>query len=439
MGRRARGQLPQMRHHKRSGTARVRVDGREIQLGRWGSPQAQQRYFKIIADLIRRQDLGVDVAPPPVDLDPSEPSGHPVGLEPATFTPADGDGHHQSPAQGITIAQMCAAYLADVDKKYVQPDGRPTSTVGNVKMALRALGPYGNFPAAGFGPRLLRKVQEDLVQQEGRRKGPDGRRLPKFRKTINRTISGICRVFKWAVSMELVAAPVYQALVTVEPLRKQRTTAPELPEVEAVPDADIEKTLPHLPEIVADMVRVHRLLGCRPSEICALRPSDVDRSRDIWAYRPQKHKNEWREQKRRISIGPKAQAILARYLDRPPTRPCFVPAESEAKRNAMRRKGRQSPMTPSHRERRRNRRRKFDPDKPYTDDTYRRAIHRACKKAGVQVWSPNQLRHAAAEEAREKLSLDAAQARLGHKHAKVTEVYAKRQEDRADDVARMLG
>jgi integrase len=206
-----------------------------------------------------------------------------------------------------------------------------------------------------------------------------------------------------------------------------------------VPDAIVQQTVASLPEIVADMVRVQRLTGCRPSELCAMRPSDIDRSGEVWNYCPEKHKNEWRGQQRYVAIGPKAQAILMKYLDRPALRPCFVPAESEASRNANRRQQRKSPMTPSHRARRQFIRRKLDPNKPYTDDTYRRAVHRACRKAGVSVWSPNQLRHAAAEEARTHFGLDGAQARLGHKHAKVTEVYANRQQGRADEVAKVLG
>jgi integrase len=334
---------------------------------------------------------------------------------------------------------MCAAHLHWAETNYVRPDGKPSSTLGNCKMGIRALQQYMDLPAASFGPRLLRKLRDDLVGKSSRRHGPNGKRLPKPRKTINRTVGHVCRIFKWAVSMELIPPEVYQALVTVEPLRKGRTPAPDLPKVKAVPDAIIEQTLAHLPPVVADMVRVQRLLGCRPGEVCNLRPVDIDQTRDVWAYEPERHKNAWRDDKRRISVGPKAQAILQKYMQRPSGRPLFVPAESESKRNASRRRSRASPMTPSHRARRRNPKRKLDPNKPYSDDTYRRAIERACEKAGVPKWNPNQLRHSAGEEARERYGLDGAQARLGHKHAKVTEVYANQLHERADEIARVLG
>jgi hypothetical protein len=46
--------------------------------------------------------------------------------------------------------------------------------------------------------------------------------------------------------------------------------APELPPVRPVDDEVVEATLPYLPEIVADMVRLQRLTGARPGEVCGL-------------------------------------------------------------------------------------------------------------------------------------------------------------------------
>ncbi len=44
-----------------------------------------------------------------------------------------------------------------------------------------------------------------------------------------------------------------------------------------VDDSIIEATLPHLQPVVADMVRLQRLTGARPGEICSIRPADVNR------------------------------------------------------------------------------------------------------------------------------------------------------------------
>lgn len=77
----------------------------------------------------------------------------------------------------------------------------------------------------------------------------------------------------------------YNSLNTVEPLRVGRTKAPELPEVKPVENAVVEATLPHLPEIVADMVRFQRLTGTRPGEVCGLRPADIDRTEEVWKWK----------------------------------------------------------------------------------------------------------------------------------------------------------
>lgn len=53
----------------------------------------------------------------------------------------------------------------------------------------------------------------------------------------------------------------YQALATVVGLRKGRTEAIERPPVPPVADSIIEQTLPHLPPVISDMVRLQRLCG----------------------------------------------------------------------------------------------------------------------------------------------------------------------------------
>ena len=95
------------------------------------------------------------------------------------------------------------------------------------------------------------------------------------------------------------------------------------------------------------MVRLQRLTGCRPEEICILRPCDVDRSSEVWAYRPTSHKMSHCGRDRVIFIGPRTWEILMSYLDRPEKDYCFCPEESERSHRVERREQRQSPMTPS--------------------------------------------------------------------------------------------
>ncbi len=67
-------------------------------------------------------------------------------------------------------------------------------------------------------------------------------------------------------------------------LKRGRCHAPEAPKIVPVSDAVVEATLPHLTAVVADMVRLQRLLGCRPGEICDLTPRIIDRSKAVWGY-----------------------------------------------------------------------------------------------------------------------------------------------------------
>jgi integrase len=82
------------------------------------------------------------------------------------------------------------------------------------------------------------------------------------------------------------------ALKALAGLKKGRTQARETRPVECVEDSVVEATLPHLPTIVADMVRLQRLTGMRPGEVCSLRPCDVNKTDDVWLYIPDEHKTE---------------------------------------------------------------------------------------------------------------------------------------------------
>jgi integrase len=70
---------------------------------------------------------------------------------------------------------------------------------------------------------------------------------------------------------------------------------------------------------------------------------------------------------------------------------------------------------------------------------YRDAIRTACKKAGVEYWTPHQLRHAGGTEVRDKYGLDYAQAVLVHARARTTEIYAKPSVEKAMKVAKEIG
>ena len=109
--------------------------------------------------------------------------------------------------------------------------------------ALREL--YADKPATEFGPLYLKAARQRWVN--------DGR----SRTECNRRVGIVKRLFKWAVSEELVPAATYQALATVTALQKGRTAAPEKPPIGPVDDAVVDVTLPFLNRHVRGLVLCH--------------------------------------------------------------------------------------------------------------------------------------------------------------------------------------
>ena len=71
---------------------------------------------------------------------------------------------------------------------------------------------------------------------------------------------------------------------------------------------------------------------------------------------------------------------------------------------------------------------------------YRRAIERACIKADVPTWTPNQLRHNAARTVHHKYGVDVAGAVLGHAlGSTITSVYSEKHMAAARQAAREIG
>jgi integrase len=172
-----------------------------------------------------------------------------------------------------------------------------------------------------------------------------------------------------------------------------------------VEDDLVDATLTYLGPKVAAMVRFQRLTGCRPGEVIRIRPRDVDRSGDVWVIRLGEHKTAHHGKDRTIYVGPKAQAVLAKYLLKPEDRYCF---ESVGHRC-------------------------------YSVDSYRRAIQRVCERHDLPKWAPNQLRHTAGTAVREQCGLETAQAVLGHANMQTTQIYAERLDAAAREAARRLG
>lgn len=99
------------------------------------------------------------------------------------------------------------------------------------------------------------------------------------------------RLFKWGVAEGLLAPSIHAALDVVDGLRRGELGARETNKIRGVENSVIEATLLHLSPIVAAMIKLQRLAGARPAEICVLRPIDVDRAGQVWEYKPSEHKS----------------------------------------------------------------------------------------------------------------------------------------------------
>lgn len=386
--------VPKYSKHKASGQAVVTLAGRDHYLGRYGTKASRAEYDRLIAEWLAA-------------------------------------GRPQQPAKetDLTVAELALAYQRHAQTYYRKASGRPTKTVNVVKAAMLKLTDiYSDLLALEFGPRHLKTVQQAMI------------RAGAARSYINDVSAVIKRMFKWAVAEEFLPITVYQTLAVVPGLRQGRTEARETEPRRPVDDAVVDATLAKLPGVVADMVRVQRLTGMRPGEVCLLRPCDVDRTADVWLFTPSEHKTEHHGQRRIVAIGPQAQTVLRPYLLRPADAYCFSPADSERKRREARHAERKTPLAYGNRpgSNRKAKPRRTPRDR-YDKDSYARAIARACRLADVPPWSPNQLRHAFATAVRRQCGLEASQVALGHRRADVTQIYAERDVRAAADVARQLG
>jgi integrase len=431
-----RQRIPTYRLHKQSGQAVVTLtDGlgnrRDVLLGKHGTDESEAEYLRVIAEW--------------------KAAGH--RLPPKNTQTPD-----------LTVNELVLAYWRHAEGYYVK-NGEPTKQLGRIKSALRPLKElYGHTPARDFGPLALKAVRERMLDMPcghcrgaGQRKKP--RRLNRrnghtgtvckrcggsgrvswTRKLINAAVGCLKRMFKWAVAEELIPAIVFHGLQAVEGLKKGRSAAKETKPIRPVTLEHVEAVLPLLMSPVRAMVQLEMLTGMRPGEVIIMRPCDIDRTTGkTWSYRPDSHKTEHHDIARVVFLGPKAQTVLAPFLNRDPGAYCFSPREAMEEFRQLQRQNRKSKVQPSQQDRRKRKPRK-QPGERYSVDTYGNAIERACLRANILAWHPNQLRHSKATEIRREAGLDAARAVLGHRSPTVTEVYAEVDAAKAAAVMEKLG
>ncbi|MGA2255195.1 MAG: tyrosine-type recombinase/integrase [Thermoguttaceae bacterium] len=404
--------VPAYRLHKPSGQARVIINGEHLYLGIYGSPESQEKYARLLAELAVSRQNG--------KTSHKKANG-------STRLAADPD---------LLICQLVRQYH-EFAKGYFVRDSEPGKECVEIKMSLRPLLTlYGTEKARSFGPLALKAVRQLMVDSD------------LSRGVVNHRVNRVKRLFKWAVSEELVPSSVYEGLRTVTGLLYGRTKARETDPVKPVEKQWVDAVIPHVWPPVAAMIQVQWFAGMRPGEVVLMRPCDIDMTADIWIYEPHDHKNRWRNHRRQIPLGPKAQAIIRPFLlNRADTAYLFSPKDGEATINAERRRNRKSPMTPSQAKRRPKKHSTRAKRERYDTHSYLRAITYGIEQANknrkdqpqVPDWCPLQIRHSRATEVRKQHGLEAAQVALGHKNANITEVYAEKNLALAVQIAKESG
>lgn len=393
--------VPSYRLHRGSGQAIVTINRRDFYLGRHNTPDSRRRYHRLIAEYLS---------------------------SPETFSLST------SRKSDAAVSELIVAFLAFVKSEVGDKEYK------GIKLAMKPLRSlYGDTCAKDFGTSQYKAVRAVFVREVH-----PLRKKPRTRQYVNRAMVYVSRLFKWAASEQLIPAGVYEALRLIPGLKKGKTDAPESKRVRPIPISDVEKTLIYCSPIVATMVQVQLLVGCRPGEVCSLTPAMIDRTEEVWQANLDKHKTSHHEKERTLYFGPKAQNLISPFLNREPDRHLFSAREAVEQRNAQRTANRTTPANEGNRAGYSKRSRigtesKRAPRDYYDSRTYSQAIEYACKKAKVTPWGPNRLRHTAGTKLRSEFGLETAKAMLGHSEIGVTQVYAENDRQKCIDAARAMG
>jgi integrase len=358
--------FPPTVHRHVKGGSYVRWKGKTHWLGPHGSDQARRKYAELVAALAR--------------------GSLPGRPDPATFTVAD-----------------LAAWWDDWAAKNYPPTSREPRRAAEALQPLVEL--FATLPARELSPRRLK---EYVAHQAG----------VWCRNVLNRQLVRVKTVIKRAVEEELVPGQVYQDCRAVRALPPGAPGVRETAPVGPADPAVLAAVLPHCPVPVAGMLAVQALTGMRSCEVRLMRPCDLDRTSEVWTYRPAGGgKTAHRGHRRVVAIGPQAQTVLAPFLLRCPAPDAFLFRPADAPRS---------------------RGRKRNPC--YSDTGYCLAVARACLKAGVPRLFPYQLRHRWRNLVLAEGGVAGAMASLGQKSTRALDQYGGGPDLRlAAELARRIG
>ena len=330
--------------------ARVRINGRDFLLGRYGSEESRIKYGKLISQ--SAGGLTVDPLATKVNSDDT----------------------------GLSVAELLLAFKNHAETYYRRK--AESDAFNGVMRPVREL--FAMLPAKDFSPLNLRTARQKFVD------------VGWCRGFCNKCTNKVRHIWRWGVSHGLIPVATLQALEAIEPLKAGHTSAHDPKRREAVDNEHLEAVRPHLATHHRDLFDLMLATGARPSELIGLKMADIDTTGEIWVVDLTDHKNAHRGLSRKLFFGPKAQLILRRC---PSTGPLFR----------------------------------------FTRWTFAKAVKRACIAAKVQPFVPYCLRHTKATELRDAISIESAQATLGHAQPSMTARYSSKMDKLAIAAAKACG
>lgn len=257
--------------------------------------------------------------------------------------------------------------------------------------ALRDLGPLAKLDVTEYGPLAYRKHRDRMIASGTRCAG-----------YVNSLMQLMQRVVRYGVSMGRIPISLYQTIKTVNPLKPHEVKRQSKPR-KAADRQMVEQTLQQMNPLARDITRLVLFTGARPGEICCMKASEIDKKgpRGRWVYRPALHKTAHKGKQRFIVFGPEGQSIVEKWW--PVAGDYFFPSK----------------LIVGH----------------YKTKSLLQAVHHACVRANVPIWTPYQLRHLRLTEVAVDEGLDVAAKLAGHGETGTTQGYAHQPDKKAIDDA----
>jgi len=301
-------------------------------------------------------------------------------------------------SESITIEAAVQMYLADRTHYYDSGDG-PTREVQNLRSGLKPL-------VSSVGSRLLIQLDAPTLAQLRDQWAHEGKVI---RSTINKRIQYVTRLVKWCIERGFSKPEQLIALTSVEKVKRGRYGARDRDPVRPAVISDVETVLKddYLADPIRDMMEMIQLTGMRPGEARMMKASELTtievEGKTVIRYIPKMHKTSYLGKRRRIFLVGRAHKLTVERISTLVGLNLFAP-ESEGYLFSVDGHG----------------------EKPYATNSIHQAVRRACDRAGVNRWTPNQLRHGYATETRSKgIQLELIADLLGHADPRTTLIYAE--------------